>query len=226
VLGSLAGELLASVTHGVGSGRAVLRWLGTGKAPTLLLGSLVEDVMVVGLVALTLDLPLAAFAVTLVFCLVLVPFSRSLLRAFGYAIRLMLSRVFLTFGLRRWRGANELPELVTLELEGDDILPMGGPLRRTPVGASTLPSAPVSPSARVVVRGGAMIFVYQKKRIVHRVDIGTMNARDLVETEFFRRVDLADPARTDRHKMGNAPFILFGLGGPSIENLSAEFVTP
>jgi hypothetical protein len=39
-------------------------------------------------------------------------------------------------------------------------------------------------------------------------------------------VVLADPARTDRHKMGNAPFILFGLGGPSIENLSAEFVTP
>ena len=53
-----------------------------------------------------------------------------------------------------------------------------------------------------------------------------MNARDLVETDFFRRVDLADPARTDRQTMGDAPFILFGLVGPSIENLSAELVAP
>lgn len=77
-----------------------------------------------------------------------------------------------------------------------------------------------------MVQGGARTFVHQKKRIVHRVDIGTMNARDLVETDFFRRVDLADPAQADRQKMGNAPFILFGLGDPSIENLSAEFVAP
>ncbi|MDE0898881.1 MAG: hypothetical protein OSA81_07685 [Longimicrobiales bacterium] len=151
---------------------------------------------------------------------------RSLLRAFGYAIRLMLSRVFLTFGLRRWRGANELPEWVTLELEGEDILPTGGPLRGTPGGASSLPGAPHFAVGWVVLRGGARIFVYKKKRIVQRVAIGTMNARDLVETDFFRRVDLADPARTDRQTMGDAPFILFGLVGPSIENLSAELVAP
>lgn len=46
-------------------------------------GSSAGDVIVLGLVALTLDLPLAAFALPLVFRLVLVPFLRALLRAFG-----------------------------------------------------------------------------------------------------------------------------------------------
>lgn len=226
VLGSLAGGLLTSVTHGVRSGGAVLRWLGTGKAPSLLLASLVEDVMVVGLVALTLDLPVVAFAVTSAFCLVLTPFSGSLLRAFGYAIQLMLGRVFVGFGLRRWRGADELPEWITRELEGDDILTIGGALRGTPVGTWALPGAPRFAVGWIVVRGGAPIFVYRKKRMVRRVDIGTMNARDLFETDFFRRVDLVDPAWADRQKKGDPPFILFGLGGPSIESLRAEFVPP
>lgn len=95
-----------------------------------------------------------------------------------------------------------------------------------PAGPRLFQALPISPSAGFVLRGGARIFVYKKKRIVQRVAIGTMNARDLVETDFFRRVDLADPARTDRQTMGDAPFILFGLVGPSIENLSAELVAP
>ena len=57
-----------------------------------------------------------------------------------------------------------------------------------------------------------------------RVDLGSLDATNLFETDLFRRVDLS--VRTggaDRASRSGA-FILFGLGGPSMESLRAEFL--
>jgi uncharacterized protein DUF4126 len=223
--GSLAGGLIASVAHGVRTGGAVLRWLGTGPVPSLLLVSVAEDVAVLGLASLTLDLPLVAFLVAAVLIVGVGPFARSFLRAFAYAIRLTLGRVFITFGLRRWRGADELPDWVAAALEGDDVLAPGGALRGTPVGAWSLPGAPRFAVGWVVVRGGGPVFVFRRRRAAVRVDLSSMDAANLFETDLFRRVDLRPVVGTGDRGGGALAFILFSLGGPSIESLRAEFIS-
>jgi uncharacterized protein DUF4126 len=223
--GSLAGGVIASVAHGVRTGGAVLRWLGTGPAPSLLLVSVAEDVAVLGLASLTLDLPLAAFLVAALLIAGIGPFARSFLRAFAYAIRLTLGKVFVTFGLRRWRGADELPDWVSAALEGDDVLAPGGALRGTPVGAWGLPDAPRFAVGWVVVRGGGPVFVFRQRRAAARIDLSSMDAAHLFETELFRRVDLRPRAATEDRIGAPFAFILFGLGGPSIESLRAEFIS-
>lgn len=84
--GALIGAALASVAHGMRSGSSVLRWLGAGVAPSILLVSLAEDVLVAGLVSLSLDVSPAALAATLVAWILLLGETPSLLRAFAFAV--------------------------------------------------------------------------------------------------------------------------------------------
>lgn len=217
VAGALAAGLIASMAHGIRSGGAVLRWLGAGgNAPPTRLVSVAEDVAVVGLVSLTLDAPTRALAVSILALAVATPFTRSLLRAFRYAVFLMAGRVFVTFRQRRWLGTDELPPWVADALDDDDVLAPGGALRGTPVGAWKLPGAPHFVLGWIVVRGGGPVCVFRRGRRTVCLDLGDMPARGIYEGDLFRRVDLTRP--------GASPFLLFGLGGPSVESLRAEFV--
>jgi hypothetical protein len=215
--GAIVAGLLASVTHGIRSGGAVLRWLGAGVAPPNRLVSAAEDVAVMGLVSLTLDAPAWALGVTVVALAVTMPFTRSLLRAFRYAVSLIAGRVFVTFRQRRWRNADELPVWVSASLEDDDVLAPGGALRGSPVGAWKLPGAPHFILGWVVVRGGAPVCVFRRRGGTVRVDLGEVPASGVYEGDLFRRVNLT--------RTGSRPFLLFGLGGPSVESLRSEFIT-
>jgi hypothetical protein len=214
--GALAAGVLASLAHGIRSGGAVLRWLGAGAAPAARLLWLGEDVAVLGLVSLTLDAPGWALLATTLLLALSAPYARSLLRAFGYAVRLIAGRVFVTFRQRRWRSAEELPEWVASALENDDALAPGGALRGSPAAAWRLPGAPPFATGWVVVRGGAPVFLFRRKRAPAWVDLGIVTSAEITEDDLFRRVDLAGP--------GVRAFILFELGGPSVESLRAEFV--
>ena len=222
VLVILAGAVvaggLASIAHGIRSGGAVLRWLGAGVAPPTRLVSVAEDVGVIGLVSLTLDAPVWALGLTTVGLVVVTPFTRSLLRAFRYAVLLIAGRVFVSFRQRRWRGTEELPVWVSAALEDDDVLAPGGALRGSPVGAWKLPGAPHFVLGWVVVRGGAPVCVFRRRRSTVCVDLGDLPASGIYEGDLFRRVDLT--------RAGAHPFLLFGLGGPSVESLRAEFTAP
>jgi hypothetical protein len=215
-LGAAAAGLLSSMAHGIRSGGGVLRWLGASSGPPTRLLSLAEDVAVVGLVSLTLDAPVWALGTTLLLLAGVAPLTPSLLRVFGYAVQLIAGRVFVTLRQRRWRNADELPEWVAAALQGDDVLAPGGALRGSPVGAWKLPDAPPFVRGWVVVRGGSPVCVYRRQNRTVCVDLGTLDATDVHEADLFRRVDLA--------ANGACPFILFGLGGPSVESLRAEFV--
>ena len=214
--GALGAGVLASMAHGIRSGGAVLRWLGAGVTPPNRLLSVAEDVAVIGLVSLTLDTPGWALGVTVVALAVITPFTRSLLRAFRYAVMLIGGRVFVTFRQRRWRNADELPGWVSASLEDDDVLAPGGALRGSPVGAWKLPGAPHFVLGWVVVRGGAPVCVFRRRTGVVRVDLGELPAKGVYEGDLFRRVNLT--------RSGANPFLLFGLGGPSVESLKAEFI--
>ena len=221
VSGAALAGLLASMAHGIRSGWAVLRWLGAGASPPSRLLSLAEDVVVIGLVSLTLDAPIRALGVAVVGLALAGPFTRSLLRAFRYAVGLIAGRVFVTLRQRRWRGADELPDWVAGALEDDDVVAPGGALRGSPVGAWRLPGAPRFSLGWVVVRGGPPVFVFYRRRVIpgkrrpEQVDLGALGAVAVYEADLFRRLDLTD---------GNArPFVLFGLSGPSVESLRAEF---
>jgi len=215
--GSLLGGALASLAHGVRSGGAVVRWLGAASPPSVLLVSLCEDALVVGLVALTLDLPAWATLVSFAFLLGAAYAGPSLLRAFGFAIRLAIGRVFQTLTQRRWRTANELPAWVRSSLENDDVLAPGGALRGSPVGAYRLPGAPRFAIGWIVVRGGAPVFVFRRRRKARHVDLGTLTPEHITEGDFFRRVDLG-------RKKDPPACVFFTLNGPSEGSLRAEFL--
>jgi hypothetical protein len=216
--GALVAALMTSAAHGVRSGAAVLRWLGAGLRVPRLLITLVEDAVVIGVVLLTLYAPSRAVIAAGLAAVVVSPLALSLLRAFEYAVLLIVGRIFVTFRQRRWRSFDELPAWASASLEGDDVFAPGGALRGTPAGAYKLPGGPRFAIGWVVIRGGAPVFVFRSRRRTGRIDLGSLQARSIAEADLFRRVDLAGES--------GRPFLLFGLGGPGAESLRAEFDVP
>lgn len=212
--GALLGGALTSLAHAVRSGGAVLRWLGAGAAPSVLLVSLAEDAAVLGIVALSLDAPLWAAGVSGVFLLAIAPAAPSLVRAFTYAIRLAVGLLFRHVRWRGWHGHEHLPVWVGGAFADDPDLAPGGTLRGTPAGGWRLPGAPRFSVGWVVVRGNRAVFVHRRRRRPVRVNLRALRIEAVEEHVLFRRVDL----RAD----GPAAFILFGPRGPGVESLKAE----
>lgn len=214
--GAVVAGALASAAHSIRSGASILRWLGSSQAPHPLLTSLIEDVVVLGMVALAIDQPTWALAAGLVLAVSGSFGGASRVRAFIFAVRLAAGRVFQTLGARRWTNTEQFPKWVRSALEGDVMAPGGG-LRGSPVGAHRLPGAPPFVPGWIVVRGDSPIFVFHKLKGVGLVELGALQATDVVESSFFRRVDLERPGE------GRA-CIFFALDGPSAESLRAEFI--
>jgi hypothetical protein len=215
--GSILAGALAFFAHGVRSGGAVVRWLGTTSPPSVLLVSLAEDVVALGLVALALGAPLWASGGAVALLVTVARPAPSLLRAFRFASQLAIGRVFQTLHQRRWRRAEELPEWVRASLEDDTLAP-GGALRGSRVGTYRLDGAPRFAIGWVVVREGGPMFVYRRRWSSAEVDLSPLHTTSIFEGDFFRRVDF------DADDRGTLTCLFFGLSGPSAENLRAEFL--
>lgn len=215
--GSILAGVLSSLAHAVRSGGAVIRWLGSAGTPHVLLVSLLEDAIVLGIVALALDLPAWAFGTSLALAVLVSPRVPSDLRAFVFAVRLAVGRVFQTLTQRRWLGPEELPAWVRASLDDDDVLAPGGALRGSPVGAHRLPGSPRFVTGWVLVRGGSPVLVFRRRGSVQRLVLGSFEVENVLERGFFRRVDL----RTGAAGVG---CLFFGLNGPSVASLRAEFL--
>ncbi len=105
--GAVIAGALASAAHSIRSGASILRWLGSSRAPHPLLTSLLEDVVVLGIVALVIDHPTWALAVGLGIAVGGSVGGASRVRAFIFAVRLAAGRVFQTLGARRWTNTEE-----------------------------------------------------------------------------------------------------------------------
>jgi hypothetical protein len=213
---ALLAGVLASLAHAVRSGGAIVRWLGSVTTPHVLLVTLLEDSIVLGLVTLALDAPLWALSVSAALAIVTALATPSHARAFAFAVRLVTGRAFQTLTQRRWMGPEELPWWVRRALEGDVLAPGGG-LRGSPAGAHRLPGAPRFATGWVVIRGSSPVFVFLRGARVGAVDLGPLSADGVQETGFFRRVDLRTAA-------GTTTRVFFGVNGPSEESLRAEFL--
>jgi hypothetical protein len=210
----LAGGL-ASAAHSIRSGASILRWLGSSPGPHPLLTSLVEDVVVLGIVALVIDQPTWALVGGFVIAVGGSFGGISRVRAFIFAVRLCAGRLFQTLGARRWTNTERFPQWVRAALEGDVMVPGGG-RRGSPVGAHRLPGAPPFVPGWVVVGGDSPIFVFHRRQGVGLVELSHLNAVGVIESGFFRRVDLTGPGE-------ERSCIFFALNGPSAESLRAEF---
>jgi hypothetical protein len=93
----------------------------------------------------------------------------------------------------------------------------GGALRGSPAAAHRLPGAPRFATGWVVVRGGSPLFVYRRGQRAASVDLGPLTAVNVLETSFFRRVDLETSG-------GTPVCVFFGMNGPSEASLRAEFL--
>ena len=217
ILGAAMAALLASFAHAVRSGGAILRWLSSAHTPHVLLVSLLEDTIVLGLVALVLDLPRVALGAAGVLVLVSIRGAPSHVRAFAFAVRLVALRASRTLAPRRWLGQEELPAWVRQTLAGDVLAPGGG-LRGSPVGAYRLPGAPRFATGWVVVRGGSPIFVHRRRADPESaVDLGTLEVRGISDTGLYRRVDLGQAG-------GASACVFFSVNGPGEASLRAEFL--
>lgn len=214
-VGSALGGAIASAAHSVRSGGSVIRWLGAVKTAPVLLVSLLEDAVVLGLVALWLDRPSWALWAVAVLTLVSAPWAPSSLRAFVFAVRLAVARVFHTLTNRRWLGEDELPPWVRDAIEGDGM--PAGAIRGTPVGAHRLPGSPMFAVGWALVRGGDRVVVVRRGPRARAIPLDDMDAKALFERGFFRRLDL----RTDGERTAS---LFFGLDGPSVASLKAEFL--
>ena len=216
--GAVVAAGLTSLAHAIRSGGAILRWLSPGPTPHVLLVSILEDALVLGLLALVLDQPLWALGVAGLLMAISLPRAPSDVRAFGFAVRLVGARAFHSLVQRRWIGQDELPQWVRLALEGDVLAPGGG-LRGSPVGAYRLPGAPRFSVGWVVVRGGSPIFVHRRRRAASGVpiDLGDLEVQSLSDNGLYRRVDLTSAT-------GTGTCVFFTANGPSEESLRAEFL--
>lgn len=214
VPGAALAGVLASASHAARTGGGVLFWLDSARHPSRVLVALLEDVAVLGLVVLVLDLPLWALAAA---GAVVVAGSRvagSQVRAFAFAVRLVWARAWQTLGQPRWDDPETFPRWVRDALEGDVMAPGGG-LRGCPAGGHRLPGAPRFATGWVVVRGNTPLFVYPRRSGPGRVDLGTLQAHEVSQSAFFRRVAMSS---------GGSPANLYvGLDGPGTESLRAEF---
>lgn len=214
--GSLLGGILASLAHGLRTGAWVLHALGDPDGPSPVLVSLLEDAGVLGIVALALDAPVWAFGVAVATLVVTSPFAPSRIRAFAYAIRLGIGRIFRPLGLRRWRRDDELPDWVTRALEDhEESLALGEALRGCPAGAWRLAGTPGFTLGWITVRGGGPLFVFRRRGKVRWIPLADGSARSVRDGDLYRRIDLDGP--------GTEPFLLVGWSGPSTESLKAEF---
>lgn len=214
--GAVVAAVLTSLVHAVRSGGAILRWLDPGTTPHVLLVSLLEDTLVLGLLTLVLDRPTWALAASGALVLLVIPGAASHARAFAFAVRLVVWRAFETLVPRRWLGQDELPGWVRRAMEHDVLAPGGG-LRGSPVGAYRLPGASRFATGWVVVRGGSPTFVHRRRADPGDVvDLGGLQVSGVSETGLYRRVDLTPSA-------GAAACVFFSVNGPSEESLRAEF---
>lgn len=210
--GSALAASLASLAHAVRSGSAILRWLSPTRMPHVLLVSLLEDAVVLGLVTLSLDLPRWALGVSIVLVVLAAPAGPSALRAFAFAVRLVMERAFQTLTQRRWVGQDELPGWVRQSL-ADDVLAPGGGLRGSLAGGYRLPGTPRFTIGWVVVRGGPPLFVRRHGSL----DLGALTPDHVSDTGLFRRVDFTTSGEA-------TSCLFFGVNGPSEESLRAEFL--
>lgn len=218
VAGSLVAGAIASVSHGVRTGAWVLRGLGDVEGPSRVLLSLAEDAVVLGAISLAFHAPLWAFGCSLALLLGASPFVRPLLRAFRYAIRLGVARVFRTIGPRRWHGEEELPDWITAALADDDeAVASAASSRGCPAGAWRLRGAPRFAVGWIVVRGGRAFFLFGPRRRPGRVDLATHPPAAVHDRDLFRRIELDGD--------GAPAFLFVGSTGPSTESLRAELVS-
>lgn len=216
--GALFGAALSSIAHAIRSGHAVVRWLGALQTPSVLLVSLAEDALVIGIVSLALDAPAWAFGCALAILIALTPVSFSFVRAFAYAVGLVGGRVFQTLRERRWRDPEELPEWVSRAVTVGSEDGPGGAIRGSAAGALHLPGTPIFALGWVVVQGGSPVFVFKRWWRSVNLEISDLKVSRVVEDDWMRRVDVASGT-------GSA-CILFNLSGPSAESLHAELHAP
>ncbi len=212
--GAAAGGLLAAWAHSVRTGAWVLRdFRGPGRgspdAPAPLLVSVAEDVAVLGTVSLALDAPRWSLGVAILILLASAPFARSRGKAFAYAIRLGIVRIFRTLGLRRWRRSDELPDWVARSFRDGDAL------RGCPVGAWRLPGAPRFATGWIVVRGGRPLFLYKTRKGARRIELEERPSVSVEDRDLYRQIDFGGGRE--------ATILVVGWAGPSTESLEAEF---
>ena len=211
--GSLAAGVTASLAHAVRSGGAIVRWLDPAPDPPVLLVSMFEDTIVLGLAVASLDAP--GLALTAALGLVALASFRASTdaRAFLFAIRFAASRTFQAFRQRSWRSAERIPAWVRAAL-ADDVMAPGGGFRGARAAVLRMPGLSRFTTGWVVVRGDDPAFVYARGK--RPVELGGLRGVEVREQDFFRSLDLRD--EQDRPVR-----IFFFVNGPGPAALEAEF---
>ena len=213
--GAIVAALLASTAHGMRSGASVLRWMSVGRGPSTLLVSLAEDILVVGLVTLSLDASPLAIAIPLIMWLLVLRETPSLLRAFWFAIWLGASHLMGPFQPKGWTAWDVLPDWVRRTLGSGDPLVGGGVLRGTRAAGWRLHGARRLEIGWIIAGAGCPIFLSGRGGSPRSIKLDGVGRDAVRDHGLFRRIDLTSDGLT--------PFLLIGSQGPGMESLRGEF---
>jgi hypothetical protein len=214
VVGAGLAAALASLAHGVRTGSRFILWLRGATSPNRWLLSAMEDVVVVAIIVLALDLPGPSAGIAGFIALVWVARGRSDVRAFVFAGRLGLGRVWRSLGRAGWTVQGDFPGWVQERLSHEGKAVEGG-FRGSPAGAFRLPGAPRFTTGWLVVRRGVPFFVHRGSPDGRPVELSTLSVTGITEERLFRRIDL----RGGEH---STAFICLSVDGPAVEALTVE----
>lgn len=188
-IGACAAAALALLAH---CGRAGLRshlyFSGERRAPRALISAL-EDVLVMGLVVLSLDRPTVAAGVVVLAGALWTRRAGTHLRSFAFAVTLGRGRLWSLLGRGGWSTEDDLPSWVRRRIDKDPGRHGPASVRGVPAAIHPLPGNRGLRTGWLLVRESAPLFVTRRGPAAIPIPIAGVTPTGVEENPFFRRVD-------------------------------------
>jgi hypothetical protein len=214
-VGVLLGGLLAFLAHGGRAGlRAIFYLRGDRRAPRALLSAL-EDILVVGLIVLSLERPLLASAVVLVGGGVWLARAPSHVRGFHFAVALGIGRLWSMLGRVGWTSSDELPRWLRRRLSRESGGVDAPAIRGTRAGACGIPGTSGFVTGWLLLRENTPFFIRRRGAASHPTGLAAVSRTSIAEDAFFRRVEFTAEGRPG--------FLCVPIDGPESAAIEALF---
>ena len=194
-VGAGVAALLALLGHCARAGlRSHLYFSGERRAPRALISAL-EDVLVMGLVVLSLDRPTIAAGVVVLAGALWVRRAGTHLRSFAFALTLGRGKLWSMLGRGGWSTEDDFPAWLRRRIRKE--VGRYGPaaVRGAPAAIHPLPGTRGLRTGWLLVRESTPLFVTRRGPAAVPIALGGITPTELADDAFFRRLDFVGEGR-------------------------------
>ncbi len=195
-------------------GRLMVR-LGSERPPSALLTGLLEDVLVLGILAVAVQGPPVSTGVASGVAALSVLAGGSVNRGTRFSLRLLRGRIAGGLFPRRWIPAGELPTWV--RRVADDPPPHVSTVRALPAGACRLPSGRRFERGWMTVSRSQWLFLHRRGREVGELDLASLPPPDIDNRGVCSRMRFDGPGK-------RSLVLLLPADGPDADALYVELL--